>query len=388
MFPDPRVSHLANALSTRSPHTLDLERLIPLLDALANNPIFWHHCQMHGLTSLAYHNAKTLGIDRHLPPIFKQTYYRTLSDNLVYRQALEEIATPCKTQSPILVLKGHALIHLIYKNPALRPMSDIDLLVHPTEVNAFKQHLCDLGYTPVPLYPDIFTRDKIAIDLHIDPLNATRIHARSQTLALDPETLRARSHPLPGLHPFHMLDLGDQIITLANHALKHGFNRKIWLIDVLGCLHLAQEPGASQTVLQQCKDARAMPVLIWCLHAIAAHLSHPLPAWAETIQKSFPIGPIRLKMLHIAPDSGPFQILEPLVLLNNVKGIRQKIRFLCEMAFPKRAVLSQIAGYPDKASLSYLHRLIQLITQGALQIARILYHMALSKTPKPQSLFK
>lgn len=45
-----------------------------------------------------------------------------------------------------LVLKGGALMHLLYPDPALRPMSDLDLLVRPADMPRARAVLADLGF--------------------------------------------------------------------------------------------------------------------------------------------------------------------------------------------------------------------------------------------------
>ena len=49
---------------------------------------------------------------------------------------------------PTIVLKGAHLAALVYPDPALRPMADIDLLVRPEHLSRCDQVLCELGYGP------------------------------------------------------------------------------------------------------------------------------------------------------------------------------------------------------------------------------------------------
>ena len=50
----------------------------------------------------------------------------------------------------MLVLKGAALAHLIYPQPVLRPMRDIDILVRADEVYRAYALLPEIGFTPPP----------------------------------------------------------------------------------------------------------------------------------------------------------------------------------------------------------------------------------------------
>jgi hypothetical protein len=60
---------------------------------------------------------------------------------------LDEILNACEEAGiQAILLKGAALFHLVYPEPGLRPMRDIDLLVRPEQVMILKQILNTLGY--------------------------------------------------------------------------------------------------------------------------------------------------------------------------------------------------------------------------------------------------
>jgi len=48
----------------------------------------------------------------------------------------------------VLVLKGAALAHLVYPQPVLRPMRDIDILVRAEDVYRAYARLPEIGFTP------------------------------------------------------------------------------------------------------------------------------------------------------------------------------------------------------------------------------------------------
>lgn len=60
---------------------------------------------------------------------------------------LAQILAECHRRGvPVIVLKGALLAPLLYPDPALRPMNDIDLLFHPDDLPAVAQILESLGY--------------------------------------------------------------------------------------------------------------------------------------------------------------------------------------------------------------------------------------------------
>ncbi len=72
---------------------------------------------------------------------------RTRQANLLRNDAVAEILRVCHAKNIEVVLaKGIALANLIYSDPGLRPMRDIDLLVGETDLIKMQAVLADLGY--------------------------------------------------------------------------------------------------------------------------------------------------------------------------------------------------------------------------------------------------
>ncbi|RME73596.1 MAG: hypothetical protein D6784_11700, partial [Chloroflexi bacterium] len=64
----------------------------------------------------------------------------------IARQLTELLAAFSAAGIPVIVLKGALLAHLVYPDPALRPMNDIDLLFRPADLPTAARVLEDLGY--------------------------------------------------------------------------------------------------------------------------------------------------------------------------------------------------------------------------------------------------
>src|SRR5262245_61253961 len=84
------------------------------------------------------------------PPLGEQlhlSYHATAFRNLLL---LRELGTCLRALTaaavPVIVLKGAALIETVYGNLALRPMGDVDLLVHGPDLAARRRTLDGLGY--------------------------------------------------------------------------------------------------------------------------------------------------------------------------------------------------------------------------------------------------
>jgi hypothetical protein len=99
---------------------------------------------------LFLHPADTVSIPHvHLSALssLSADYYNTAAQNALLFNELDRIvAVFCQEHVGAIVLKGAHLAQTIYPDPALRPMSDLDLLVHPADLKRASQQMIDLGY--------------------------------------------------------------------------------------------------------------------------------------------------------------------------------------------------------------------------------------------------
>ncbi len=108
----------------------------------------------HGLTPLIYTHLQAADIP--IPnPIKKQLQTRTIQHahaNRVRAKTLAEILTSFQsTGIDALVLKGAALAHLVYPQPGLRSMRDVDVLVSRSQARQAQSLLAELGFNaPLP----------------------------------------------------------------------------------------------------------------------------------------------------------------------------------------------------------------------------------------------
>jgi hypothetical protein len=93
--------------------------------------------EAHGLAPLLYLHLK--GTEVQLPLATKRElqglYLRHRHANQVRTRVLHEVLAAYQSAGiPALVLKGAALFYLVYPEPGLRPMSDMDILVPESEL--------------------------------------------------------------------------------------------------------------------------------------------------------------------------------------------------------------------------------------------------------------
>ncbi len=133
-----------------------------------------------------------------------------------------------------VLLKGMALLATTYNNIGLRAMGDIDIWVSPADCFRFSSLLIAEGYKQDRLYPDTFRKNRTVIDLHTHPLGADRIRSRRFLLRIKTEIIFQRARPVRFMGKTFLCPADfDHAIILSIHALKHGFQRLIWVADIL-----------------------------------------------------------------------------------------------------------------------------------------------------------
>ena len=343
---------------------------------------FVDRCLQQGVASLVYHNIRQLGLDGRLPEQahnrLREARYRTLADNLQLTGDLREVAGRVESLGmPLLVLKGPALIHLVYKDPALRPMTDIDLLVHPEDSGRLGATLKAIGFVPSNLYPNLFQRGRTVLDIHTDPINRARIKGRGRAIRLEVDALWRRSVPLGDLHPLRMLCVEDQILTLSIHALKHGYQQTIWLVDIAGCLDAVETAAQWERVVGRFRSAGVLSLLALTLRMLEGRLGRTPSPVERQVMTSTRLPSLGPRLIRAATRPGMPQILEPILLVQAVDGRRGKIEYLLEAAFPRRDVLRQATGLRGDRSgwLAYPYRMVQL----SVMALRYIWHLSLAR---------
>jgi len=107
--------------------------------------------EQQGLAPLLYHHSQQISFQfpAKFNRLLRSLYLRSRQANALRTNAVEKIITRFTAADiPVLTVKGIALCHFLYKEPGLRPMRDIDLLVRENDLAAAQEVLFDHGYLP------------------------------------------------------------------------------------------------------------------------------------------------------------------------------------------------------------------------------------------------
>lgn len=156
------------------------------------------------------------------------------------REALEEALAALGAAGVVpCALKGPALADRLYAEPALRPASDVDLLLPEAALADAVAALEARGFRRADALVDAYQR-RHGHHVHLDrpPGPAVELHFRPQSglgtrLPAGELLARARPHRTARGTPVRVLAPEDELIVLAVHASQHLLERAGWLLDLL-----------------------------------------------------------------------------------------------------------------------------------------------------------
>ena len=123
-----------------------------------------------------YHRLKSRGAEKLAPQeswlALQSTYWSNAANNLSMQRELHQIITALhEREIQVIVLKGAYLADVVYNNPALRQMTDIDLLVkvdyleRTVEVLGVQSYILQQPYLR-SIEPRLIKTDNLSIDVH------------------------------------------------------------------------------------------------------------------------------------------------------------------------------------------------------------------------------
>jgi hypothetical protein len=167
------------------------------------------------LLPLVYHNLHELGVSdplmHRLKGVYRHSWYRT---HRLLHAAEPVIAALAAADIPVLMTKGVPLAFTYYRNPALRPMADVDVVVPEVRLDAALGIMATLGWRGE--WPDGDTRrfhharqsfgpDGAELDLHWKAMYESPADAVHDTFFASAEALDFRGTSVLQPDPTHVL---------------------------------------------------------------------------------------------------------------------------------------------------------------------------------------
>ena len=114
----------------------------------------------YGVAPLLYHRLRTFHSDIPIPAKvmarLRHTYLQSAGRGMHLFHKLGKVLGLLRHASiPVIVLKGAHLAELVYGNIALRPMGDVDVLVHKDDLIRVDAALLEMGYAPAECHRQV-----------------------------------------------------------------------------------------------------------------------------------------------------------------------------------------------------------------------------------------
>jgi Uncharacterised nucleotidyltransferase len=244
--------------------------------------------EAHGLVPLLVTHLQAAGVA--IPPHIRQQllgyYMQHAHATRVRDQALAHILGCYQAaEIDVLVLKGAALAHLVYPQPLLRPMRDIDILVRPSDVYRAYALLPEIGFAPPPgahhgLGPD--HHHLTAIKRVADGFSVS-VEVHHALHLNEPGHPRRYEAFAPSAQPFTMGDMTAWTLGREEtlwHIYRHAFSmpigyepaRLIWVADLISLVEAWIDVLDWERVRSQYRAAeRILPLL------------HSLTPWSDAV---------------------------------------------------------------------------------------------------------
>jgi Uncharacterised nucleotidyltransferase len=206
----------------------------------------------HGIAPLLYYRLRTSHLDVPIPANvmgrLRQAYLQCSGRNMQLYHELGKLLGMLRHDNiPVIALKGVHLATAVYRNIALRPMGDIDLLVKQTDLLRVQERLIEQGYIASKEeigcsqqhLPSYKKKGSLTVEIHF------HIVGPPFSLRVDVEKLwiRAQMSSIQGIEVLTFCP-EDLLLHLCMHAsFKHAFDNGIRpLFDISHTIeHYAEE---------------------------------------------------------------------------------------------------------------------------------------------------
>ncbi len=290
-----------------------------------------------------------------LPPeleaIWRGLYAGSMQRNLLLLRELDAVLAALDAAGvEVMLLKGAALVRTVYDDAGLRPMNDIDLLLHEADAPAALRQLAALGYAtdaPFTYFGEVAAHKQGALTSDVD-LHWSLIGLPHYRERIAPDWLWQTSRPVAGgAAPARVLGPEAQLLHLCAHpALQHANQepRLLWLHDVAEVLHHDRGDAAHRSIdwadlLQKAQDCDLLLPLQQVLPLVAETWGAPLPGPVlERLARLVPSAQER--KLHRWYTAAPWSGIESSwVSLAGLPDWRSRLRYLWANIFPPAAYM-------------------------------------------------
>jgi hypothetical protein len=334
---------------------------------------FIQQSSRHGLSGLIYFYLRQERFKDSFPPrvtdFLKKEYYRNVVQNMVLLKELQRILTALHDKgTEALLFQGAALLLVqIYPSLGARPLIDLDFLIEPAQQEVVRQALRELGYSSLPLYPNLLSSKGVWLDVHTDVANLERIQARRYAISVSNDRLWQEARPQRG--PWgqaYTLSAEDLVITSAAHLQKHSYSRLIWFVDIMNIMEHYGERLDRPKMVSRAREFNLQKPLYFSLMFLQEVFDYRPASELTGDLLDEELGLVEERLLSALLTGAKLDRVGDFLYMCSIKTITRKLLFLKETVFPKREVMMQVFGFSNPLAIGfcYLVRFFQSLGHG------------------------
>ena len=324
--------------------------------------LLWQ-ARLQGLAPLLYQRLAREKTAALLPAdaaqFLREAYYESLGRNLVLFNELQKVLVEFESRGvPILLLKGSYLAAFIYQNIALRPMSDLDVMVRQQDLPLALEIFKGLGYSggDLPLtaeYVQEYRHAPILVKVGLVPLELhwTLVDAEDG-LSIDQQSLWKRAVPVQ-LDGVRAWALGVEDLVL--HVCAHAAYDHTFLLQGRSLVDLAEilfREGASldwKALKQEAINWQVERGLFLMLDLARRIMGASVPGEVLNDLRPPDFDPsITLEMIHLFGVTEA-SISSRLGRVVHNSSLGDKVLALREVVFPPRVEVGRIYGISERS---------------------------------------
>ncbi len=258
-----------------------------------------------------------------------------------------------KENIPFFIYKGCSLIERYYRDPGLRPISDIDLVMQPKDIlsgsHIFEEH----GFIQEPTFGHHFYRDEFCLDVHVDLFRLDRVPSRKFAITHDGAGLWERLDRLniQGC-PVRTLGAYDEFIFLCWHAMKHSFSHLKWLVDLGVMYHILSRSSDFLKHLSHLPDDSVRKSVWYVLRLLQEWFEMAIEPEVQKNVEPKKTGWMEQQAFNLVREGAMSSTFAEVSFLGSMSGVQPKLQFMKEMIkgdeFDLRRVVS--AGWTTMKS--------------------------------------
>ena len=322
----------------------------------------------------------------------KKDYYAVAGRNCVILEELGRVLDALDNAGlSAMVLKGAALCETVYGNPALRSMSDVDLLIRKKDVYAADCTLRSIGYfssdiqaiDPSVAPGDCLTslayrsssRNSPCFHVHWHFVNSTIpnsaliSHIDMKHIWHDAQTARIAGRQTLAMAPHHLF------IHLAEHSLRvrHSLSKLSFLCDINEAAGFYGESVDWDLLIRESKRFKLHCLVYIPLYFAVEFLDARIPEDIILRLRPKRFGLHEKIFIQLISKNHRFPGLSYLLHLSINEGLCKKVRFVLRTLFPPPRLIAHRCGIHQNniGCVFYLRRITDVLLAVAAATRKI-----------------